>query len=117
RVPPFVHRTGHPVVHRRPEIVHRAAKKAAREFECRRQTGPAGGADRRTIRAVKIEARNQRMRMEIRKASAAGRVNEGLILLRLYGTEIVLRGFIDRARLRMVNSKIQPEAVPDLEGI
>src|SRR4051794_8134327 len=55
--------------------------------------------------------------MEVRESAAAFRRNEGLILLRLDCAEIVLRGRINCARLRVVDSEIQSETIPDLEWI
>src|SRR5262249_55745108 len=101
----------------RPVIVDGPAQEAARVLERRRQTRPVRRTDRRTIRPVVAEARNQRMRMEIRKAPAALRVDEGLVLLRLHGAEVVLSRLVNRARLGMVDSEIQAHAVPDMEWI
>src|SRR5436190_6119519 len=106
-----------PLIQRRPEIVHGAAKSTAGVFERRRKTRTGRGTDRRTVGPVVAEARNERVRVEIRKPSAALRRNERLILLRLHRAEVILSRLVDGAGLRMVDTEIQPHAVPDLEGI
>src|SRR5262249_22208555 len=104
-------------IDRGPEVVHCSAEGTAGEFKCRRQARTARRTDRRTIRAIPSETWNQRMRVEIRKTTAALRGNERLVLLRFNGAEVILRGLVDRARLRMVDPEIQAEAIPDLERI
>src|SRR4030095_10155297 len=57
------------------------------------------------------------MRVEIGKAPASLRREKRLILLRLHRAEIVFSRVIDGARLRMFDTEIQTEPVPNLERI
>src|SRR5262245_32076008 len=106
-----------PIVNARSEIVDRATQDSARVFERCRQTRSARWTQRVTIRAIKAEAWNQCVCVEVREPAPTLGIDERLVLLGLHSIEIFFRSGIDSARLRMVNAEIQAKAVPNLEWI
>src|SRR5207253_1705795 len=116
RITALVDRMVVAIVQSRPEVIHRSAKRTAGEFKCSGQAGSARGTDRRTIRLVAAQARDQRVRIEIRETSRRTS-KERLVLLGLHGTEVILRCRIDGARLRVIHSEVQAKTIPDPEWI
>lgn len=81
------------------DVVHCSTQKAAGKLERRGQTGSACRTDRRTIRTIEAEARNQGSSTEIGKTSTSLGVDEGLVILRRDASEVFLCCRIDGARL------------------